>query len=78
MLTKIDEEKNMLDKYYLDAEEGDLIKTWFGELLYLHTETDGKLYGYPLPNGQLDSRHSISYNFDFDKNDFTLVTKKGK
>ena len=63
----------MLDKNGKEAVAGDRVQTYFGELFYLCPESDGKLYGYPLPNGQLDYSHNVAYNFDFDKNDFVVM-----
>jgi len=65
----------MLDKNGNDAVAGDVIQTWWGELLRLSLDANGNLYGHPaIFYGIDDPRLNMQYTFDFDKNDFTLLT----
>ena len=61
----------MLDKNGKEASAGDMIQTWWGELLWLGVDAKGNLYGYPLTNS--DPRILMQYTFDFDKNDFVVM-----
>jgi len=64
----------MLDKNGKEAVAGDMVQTWWGELLYLDVDTNGNLYGYPLTiKGFDDPRFNMQYTFDFDKNDFVVM-----